>query len=166
MNHIIIVTGERDWKDKETVYRVLNEELRDHVQRWALRHSVHDQSEPWFNNDTAYLAAAHSAFVLRHGVAEGADWIANDWARERGVTVERFPAQWKDPITGQYNAGAGPQRNREMAKKEPKASKVVAFWSGKMRMKFGKKEYSGTFDMIQAGLGEGIPVSVTPPKSA
>lgn len=149
---IIIVTGERDWKDRETVYRVLDEEL-----------------EHWLdgNNETRWMdhsAELRSRFTLRHGVAEGADWIANDWARERGVTVERFPAQWKDPITGQYDASAGPRRNREMAKRDPKADKVVAFWSGKMRVKFGKREYSGTFDMIQAGLTEGIPVRIAPPR--
>ncbi len=148
---IIIVTGERDWKDKETVYRVLDEEL-----------------EAWLdgNNETRWdfhPAELRSRFILRHGVAEGADWIANDWARERGVTVERYPAQWKDPVTG-YDSSAGPRRNREMAKKEPKAHKVLAFWSGKMRIKYGKREYSGTLDMIQAGLAEGIPVSVTPPQ--
>ncbi len=142
MNHIVIVTGERDWKDRETIYRVLDQELLMFTQG----------------------IGAPANFILRHGVAEGADWIANDWARERGVTVERFPAQWKDPITGAYDSSAGPRRNREMAKKDPKADKVLAFWSGKMRVKFGKREYSGTLDMIQAGLAEGIPVSVTPPR--
>ncbi len=142
MSHIIIVTGERDWRDRETIYRVLDEELLLFTQG----------------------IGNPANFILRHGVAEGADWIANDWARERGVTVERFPAQWKDPVTGAYDASAGPRRNRDMAKKEPRAHKVLAFWSGKMRVKFGKTEYSGTLDMIKAALAEGIPVSITSPR--
>lgn len=150
MSYIIIVTGERDWKDRETVYRVLDEELQD----WMVHAPI------GLTAGTKHL----SLFILRHGVAEGADWIANDWARERGVTVERFPAQWKDPVTGQYDSSAGPRRNRDMAKKEPRSNKVMAFWSGKMRIKYGKREYSGTLDMIQAALAEGIPVRVTPPQ--
>ncbi len=144
MNRIIIVTGERDWRDREAIYRVLDGELLLFTQG----------------------IGNPANFILRHGVAEGADYVANDWARERGVTVERFPAQWKDPITGQYDSSAGPRRNREMAKKDPCANKVLAFWSGKMRIKYGKPEYSGTLDMIKAALAEGIPVSITPPAKA
>jgi len=152
MSHIIIVTGERDWKDKETIYRVLDEEL----QAWMVHASIGQAA-----------GAKHlQLFVLRHGVAEGADWIANDWGKERGVTIERFPAEWKDPVTRIYDPSAGPRRNRAMAKAEPCANKVIAFWSGKMRVKFGKREYSGTLDMIQSGLAEGIPVSITPPRKS
>ncbi len=150
MNYIIIVTGERDWRDRETIYRALDEEL----QGWMAQSPI----------GTSAGEKHLKLFTLRHGVAEGADWIANDWARERGVTVERFPAQWKDPVSGQYDSGAGPRRNRDMAKKDPKADKVCAFWSGKMRVKFGKTEYSGTLDMIKAALTESIPVSITPPR--
>jgi len=151
VSHIIIVTGERDWKDRETIYRVLDEEL----QAW-----LDGNNETHWGFHPPELRAR---FVLRHGVAEGADWIANDWARERGVTVERFPAQWKVPITGTYDPSAGPRRNRTMAKQQPRANKVIAFWSGKMRVKFGKKEYSGTLDMMQAALSEGIELRVVPP---
>jgi hypothetical protein len=145
MSYIVTVTGERDWRDRETIYRVLDEELA-----WCCG----SREEPTYNP---------ARFILRHGVAEGADWIANDWGKERGVTIERFPAEWKDPVTRIYNPSAGPIRNRKMAKAEPRADKVVAFWSGKLRVKFGKKEYSGTLDMIQAGLDAGIPVRITPP---
>jgi len=152
MNRIIVVTGQRDWRDRETIYRVLDEELVH-----ALAHHV--DPGPW----KEFTAEERATFILRHGVAEGADWIANDWGKERGVTIERFPAAWKDPVTGAYNAGAGPIRNRAMAQVEPRADKICAFWNGKMRIKYGKREYSGTLDMIQVGLEAGIPVRVTPP---
>jgi YspA, cpYpsA-related SLOG family len=151
-HHVVIVTGERDWKDRETIYRVLDEAL-----------------EAWLdgNNESRWMPHSpelRARFVLRHGVCEGADWIANDWGKERGVTIERFPAQWKVPVTGAYDPSAGPRRNREMAQAEPRADRLIAFWSGKMRVKYGKKEYSGTLNMIQAALDEGIPVSITPPR--
>ncbi len=146
---IVIVTGQRDWKDRDTIYRVLDKELFGFL---GTLPAAED-----------YDAAACAKFILRHGVCEGADWIANDWGKERGVTIERFPAQWKIPVTGVYDPSAGPRRNREMAKALPRADKVRAFWSGKVRVSAGKRLYSGTLDMIQAALAEGIPVSITPP---
>jgi hypothetical protein len=161
MTYEVIVAGGRDWKDRETIYCVLDEELEEHRSRWFEDH----REDPDFDESAPeHERLMLQAFVLRHGVCEGADWIANDWGKERGVTIERFPAQWKVPVTGAYDPSAGPRRNREMAKKLPRAAKLLAFWTGKMRVKFGKKEYSGTLDMIQAALAEGIPVRITPPR--
>jgi len=156
MKTIIIVCGERDWKDRETIYRVLDEKLYEHERLWILSHGG-------TGRQPAEMQAPMLAdFILRHGICEGADWIANEWGLERGVTVERFRAEWRD--ASGYHPEAGPVRNRQMAKTEPRTEKCLAFWSGKMRIRSGKREYSGTLDMMQAALGEGIPVSITPPR--
>ena len=44
------------------------------------------------------------------GVARGADLLGERYARERGYTIKRFPANWD-----LYGRGAGPIRNAEMA---------------------------------------------------
>lgn len=156
MKTILIVCGEREWKDKEHIYEVLDGELYQHELAWFLEHGVTGHA----SQET--VKAARADFILRHGICEGADWIANDWGLERGVTIERFPAKWNDH-TG-YHPEAGPIRNKEMARAEPRAQLCLAFWSGKLRVKAGKKLYSGTFDMIQAALGEGIRVRIEPPR--
>ena len=143
-SYIIIVTGERDWKDRETIYRVLDEELLE-----AFGFTPDD--------------VAAKSFILRHGVCEGADWIANDWGKERGVTIERFHAKWND--SHGYNPAAGPIRNREMAASLPRANKCVAFWSGRMR-KVGPREVSGTLGMMKQALQHYIPLRVEPPSVA
>ena len=46
-----------------------------------------------------------------NGGAAGADKDGEAYAKKRGIPVRRFPADWKT-----YGRGAGPVRNREMAK--------------------------------------------------
>jgi hypothetical protein len=164
MTYVLQVTGSSDWTDKETVYRALDEELEIHASSWLAAHNIHD---PGFDesSEAAFHQAMLKDFALRHGVARGVDTIANDWARERGVTVERFPAQWTDPVTRQYNPSAGPIRNREMANKDPRADRCVAFWSGKHRRNRDGKLVSGTLDMISVMLGIGVEVRVVPPRA-
>jgi len=153
LSYVVIVTGERDWTDKETIYRVLDEELVT-----ALDSHCGDSGK-W----SEYTAEARRTFVLRHGVAPGADCIANDWGKERGVTIERFPADWH-PASG-YNQAAGPQRNTKMARSDPRAHHCRAFWSGRMRKRTNGREYSGSLDMIKAALLHQIDVRITPPKT-
>lgn len=50
------------------------------------------------------------------------DKTAEDSARERGLNVTIFPADWK-----RYGKAAGAVRNREIAKY---ADRVIAFWDG------------------------------------
>lgn len=150
---IVTVTGESEWRDRETVWRVLDEELA--------RFLDHDDDlgEFVFNE---YEAAARAGFILRHGACpSGADAMANEWGIARGVTIERFPAKWRD--THGYNPAAGPIRNREMAAALPRADKCVAFWSGRMR-KVGQRDVSGTLDMMKQALQHGIPLRADPPQ--
>lgn len=149
MSYIVIVTGERDWTDRETVYRVLDEELGEFMDATG--------------GGLPSSERTREMFVVRHGVAAGADFIANDWGKERGVTIERFHADWNPP--GGYDSAAGPKRNLKMARTEPRADKCVAFWSGQMRRRTNGREYSGTLDMIKTALQHQIPVRVTPPRT-
>jgi len=157
LSYVVIVTGERHWTDKETIYRVLDEELAMHRGASLLRSPTAPEALRELD-----FAVRQGGFILRHGVAEGADWIANEWGKARGVIIERFPADWHPPSG--YNPAAGPQRNTKMARAEPRADKCCAFWSGQMRKRQNGREYSGTLDMIKTALLHQIPVRVTPPK--
>jgi hypothetical protein len=149
--YIVTVCGERDWKDKETIFSALDDLLE---MAWA----YHEYVPSW----KELKPEECSKFILRHGICEGADIIANEWGLSRGVTIERFRADWRPPSG--YNPAAGPIRNKQMAAAEPKAHLCLAFWSGKMRIRSGKHEYSGTLDMIKAALHENIPVRIEPPR--
>jgi hypothetical protein len=78
--------------------------------------------------------------TLVHGAAPGADSLADRWARERGIHVERFPAEWV-----RLGHAAGPMRNEAMA--AAGADLCAAF--------FGQR---GTMDMIARAHKHGIPV--------
>lgn len=75
-----------------------------------------------------------------HGAASGADSLAAEWARERGIAATACPADW-----ARYGKSAGPKRNREMLALKPDG--VVAFPGGK-----------GTYDMKTAAAAAGIHV--------
>ena len=53
----------------------------------------------------------------------GADYFGERWARNKGVTVTLFPADWNA-----HGRAAGPIRNRKMAEY---ADVLVAVWDGK-----------------------------------
>jgi hypothetical protein len=77
------------------------------------------------------LHAKHPITTLIHGNAPGADTLAADWPRTRGVTAISYPANWK-----QHAKAAGPIRNQQMINLG-KPDAVVAFPGGK-----------GTADML------------------
>lgn len=83
---MVLVCGGRDFNDKDMVWRELDK-----------------------------LHAERSITRIVHGDAKGADKLASDWARSRGVGQGRFPADWKN-----LGRSAGPLRNAEMlAKSKP-----------------------------------------------
>lgn len=156
---IVIVTGMREWRDKETIYRALEEEMLAHIVRDP---PFRDPRVPHNELLHAVREREHrKRFIIRHGVGGNADGFANEWGIERGVTIERFPAKWHDNA-GQYNPAAGPIRNKQMATALPRAHRCLAFWDGSMR-KAGSREFSGTLDMIKIALANSIPVRVEPP---
>ena len=65
------------------------------------------------------------------GKAPGIDTLGERWAKENGIPVTPFPANWK-----KHGRAAGPIRNGEMALY---ADALVAVWNGKS---------TGTRDMI------------------
>lgn len=70
--------------------------------------------------------------VIVSGGAQGADRLGENYARERGYALKRYPAQWD-----KYGRAAGPIRNAEMARN---ADALVLFWNGKSRGSLNMKE--------------------------
>ncbi len=74
-------------------------------------------------------AIESSGFIVStvvSGCAPGPDRLGERWARENGVPVDRFPAQWQRP-DGTTDRAAGHKRNREMG---DSAEALVALWDG------------------------------------
>ena len=76
----VLVCGGRDYDNRDSLYEVLN-----------AFHSVGPIS------------------VVVHGDAKGADRMAGDWARTRGILEDPHPANWAT-----HGRAAGPIRNAEM----------------------------------------------------
>ena len=76
-----------------------------------------------------------------HGAARGADTLAGEYARDRGIPCRSFPADWQ-----RHGRPAGFIRNRQMLD-EGKPELVVAFPGG-----------PGTRNMVKIALERGFPV--------
>ena len=81
--------------------------------------------------------------VILSGCASGADAIGEQYAKENGFKVEKYPADWKT-----YGKIAGPKRNKQMAED---SDYVICFWDGKSK---------GTWSMIQFAKQLDKPVKV------
>lgn len=77
---------------------------------------------------------------LIHGAAPGADMLADEWGRWRGIKVTPVEAEWD-----RLKKAAGPIRNQRMLDMKPDG--VVAFPGG-----------SGTADMVRRARKAGVPV--------
>jgi len=96
----------------------------------------------------AFVEAAikASGFVITtvlSGTARGIDRLGEAWATERGIPVERYPADWDE-----HGKAAGMLRNREMI---AKADALIAIWDGVSR---------GTDDCIRHARLKGLKVFV------
>lgn len=84
-------------------------------------------------------------FTLYHGACRGADLLAADWARSRGIPCKTFPADWS------IGRAAGQIRNWEMVSAALSAADegciVVAFPGGR-----------GTAGCVSSARALGIPV--------
>ena len=92
------------------------------------------------------LAINESEFKIDEvvsGTAIGVDQLGEQWAKEHGVPVARFPANWDS-----FGKGAGYIRNKQMA---DYADALIAIWDGKSR---------GTEHMIKTMEALGKPVYV------
>ncbi|MGJ4952987.1 DUF2493 domain-containing protein [Bradyrhizobium sp. SZCCHNR1093] len=107
----VLVYGGRDFVDRRWLYRVLDE-----------------------------LDARSTISCIIEGEASGADRMAREWAKSRGVLFDPYPAAWND-ITRPgavvrrnkagklYDAAAGPFRNEKMLR-EGKPDYAVGFPGG------------------------------------
>jgi hypothetical protein len=112
----VLVTGSRTWSDAELVFSVL-----DH----------------W--NETVGID------TIIEGCALGADQMAYEWARERNVGCESYPADWHN-----FGKSAGPRRNSQMLI-EGKPDLVIAFHDD-------LRNSVGTGDMVHKAVKAGIEV--------
>lgn len=112
MEQRVLVCGGRDYDDRDQLFGIL---------------------------DTAHTA--NPIICLIHGAARGADTLAADWALERDVLANAYPANWD-----RHGNAAGPIRNRRMLE-EGKPHMVIAFPGGK-----------GTANMIIQAEAADIPV--------
>ena len=79
------------------------------------------------------------------GCCRGADALGEQYAKEHGIPVKRFPADWLA-----YGKAAGPSRNRKMAEYASEGNgMLVAFWDGKSR---------GTASMIRLAEKYGLQI--------
>lgn len=108
----LLVCGGREYEDRKAVFRALDE-----------------------------VQMAVGVAVLIHGAARGADTLAGEWAKSRGISVLAFPADWN-----KHKQAAGPIRNSQMLK-EARPTGVVAFPGG-----------VGTEDMVDKALRAGLEV--------
>ena len=81
--------------------------------------------------------------VIISGGARGADTLGEQYAAERGFTIDRHPADWD-----KHGKSAGYIRNKEMV---DVADAVIAFWDGKSK---------GTSHTINLAESKGIPCKV------
>lgn len=89
----------------------------------------------------ALILNAASIDVLIHGAARGADSLADDWAKGKGVRVERYPADWDS-----HGRAAGHIRNAQMLTMG-QPDLVIAFPGGK-----------GTANMVAQAKAAGVKV--------
>jgi major membrane immunogen (membrane-anchored lipoprotein) len=100
----IIIAGSRDFKDYDELKKVCDYMLSKR------------------NKDEIEIVS---------GTAKGADELGEQYAKERGYKLKRFPADW-----GQYGKRAGHLRNKQMSEY---ADALICFWDS---------ESKGAFDMI------------------
>lgn len=86
------------------------------------------------------LHAQHKFSVVIHGAAPGADTLADEWAKARGIPPDPYPANWD-----KYGNAAGGIRNSKMLRLA-KPEMVVAFPTGG----------PGTADMMRKAKAVGI----------
>lgn len=86
----------------------------------------------WYESHRRYVAFAMADSGIEptrvvSGCAVGFDVLGEEWAAERGIPVDRFPADWINRKTGRINYNAGKERNLVMI---ANAQALVAIWDG------------------------------------
>lgn len=97
-----------------------------------------------------YLDGFHTVYpisVLIEGEAKGVDSFARNWAKDRGIPYDPYPAQWH-----RFRHAAGPIRNQQMLD-EGQPDMVLAFHNDIENSK-------GTKDMVTRAEKANIPTIV------
>lgn len=87
------------------------------------------------------VVSGKNVVTLPSGAKTGADYYGELWAKDHGLPVTEFPADWKA-----NGRAAGPIRNWQMAQY---ADALVLVWDGKSR---------GSKDMLSRAKGRGLTV--------
>lgn len=87
------------------------------------------------------IIKSHGIALVIQGGARGADHMAREFAKWKGIPVETYPANWSE-----LGPSAGPIRNRLMLDMG-KPDLVVAFKGGR-----------GTANMVMQARNAGVPV--------
>ncbi len=114
--HKICVNGSRDFNDPELLARHLDDRIP---------------------------VGAEKSFRIIAGGARGADRLAENYARKRGIPLSVYPANWNAD-----GKAAGFIRNKQMV---DLADELISFWNGTSR---------GTKHTIDLANAKGIPVNV------
>lgn len=103
-------------------------------------------SRYWTNRDKikVEIDKLDATDIVIHGACTGADQIAGELAKNRGMKVIEFPADWD-----KYGKAAGPIRNGQMLT-EGQPDKVIAFTEN-------LETSRGTKNMIEQTQKAGIP---------
>ena len=89
----------------------------------------------------------HGDIVIVSGCCRGVDSVGESYAKARGYSLARFPANWT-----KCGRGAGPIRNEDMASFASEGDgHLVAFWDGKS---------AGTRSMIALAGNRGLSVNI------
>ena len=113
----VIIAGGRDFND----YALLHKEVYNILFKLNMKYGDN-------------LVADINQFEIVSGHARGVDTLGEDFAKECGIKLTLFPADWD-----KYGKSAGYRRNAEMAKyavenKDSGAIGVlIAFWDGKSK---------------------------------
>jgi YspA, cpYpsA-related SLOG family len=84
------------------------------------------------------IAALSPDTIVIHGDNGNVDWTVDAIARARGLTVQKYPADWKRYERPGKKNPAGMIRNAEMAKAKP--DRWVFVWDGRSPGTRGAKE--------------------------
>lgn len=84
--------------------------------------------------------------LIVHGGAQGADGVAENWAKLNNVPTSVHKADWDT-----YGRAAGPIRNSEMLEAHPDIDLGLFFPSG-----LSRKSSPGTYDMLDKAKAVGI----------
>lgn len=128
----IIIAGGRNFNDMEYLERSCHNVFQQMSEKGVLTNNI--------NVDISNME-------IVCGKARGADTLGEEFAKNYGIKVKYFPANWDA-----YGKSAGYKRNKQMAEyAKDEDGILIAFWDG---------ESKGTKHMIDLANKEGLEVFV------